>query len=137
MPSTHSANCISAALFLYSVASTLEISWINRIAINSALVAYASSVVLGRIYCGMHSISDCIVGGTIGVVTWVLIKSLEDTIESWLVNPSYGGDIAFPDIIFSLQPLNVTLQCLQQSSGCVSTLTLEDDPKTHTDSFEK
>lgn len=71
--------------------STLEVSSNFGIAINFALVAYASSVVLGRIYCGMHSVSDCVVGGAIGIATWIAINSLEDTIESWLVNPSYGG----------------------------------------------
>lgn len=62
-PSTHSTNSISVALFV--VAVTCEsVNPETRALIKLGAIVYAGSVVMGRIYCGMHSITD-VVGGSI------------------------------------------------------------------------
>ncbi|KAI9489776.1 phosphatidic acid phosphatase type 2/haloperoxidase [Zychaea mexicana] len=64
-PSTHSTNSVSAALFMISLAceSHSSDSPLRVICIIGAFV-YAASIVFGRIYCGMHSLTD-VVGGAI------------------------------------------------------------------------
>lgn len=59
-PSTHSTNSISVALFV--VAVTCEsVSPEARALIKLGAIVYAGSVVMGRIYCGMHTFT-----GTLG-----------------------------------------------------------------------
>ncbi|KAI8975316.1 phosphatidic acid phosphatase type 2/haloperoxidase [Mycotypha africana] len=72
-PSTHSTNSIQVALFFISLACekfTPE-SPARMISIIACTI-YAVSVVFGRVYCGMHSVTDC-VGGTIlaYILYWV------------------------------------------------------------------
>lgn len=58
-PSTHSTNSISVALFV--VAVTCEsVSPETRALIKLGAIVYAGSVVMGRIYCGMHSITGTV-----------------------------------------------------------------------------
>ncbi|KAI9670435.1 MAG: hypothetical protein M1829_004758 [Trizodia sp. TS-e1964] len=69
-PSTHTTNALSvvvyALLMLDSAASS--ISPTTRLVAHSLLFLYAFSIVLGRIYCGMHGFLDVAVGGAIGVL---------------------------------------------------------------------
>lgn len=57
-PSTHSTNSVSVALFLISMAcEKLAPESPARIISTIGCVIYAVSVVFGRIYCGMHSVT--------------------------------------------------------------------------------
>lgn len=57
-PSTHSTNSISVALFLISMAcEKLAPESPVRLISVIACTFYAVSVVFGRIYCGMHTIT--------------------------------------------------------------------------------
>jgi dihydrosphingosine 1-phosphate phosphatase len=55
-PSTHSTNAVSVALYGLTLLETsnLEISDVTKIVLQGIAALYASSVVMGRIYCGMH-----------------------------------------------------------------------------------
>ena len=55
-PSTHSTNAVSVALYGLTLLETsnFEISDVNKIVLQGIAALYASSVVMGRIYCGMH-----------------------------------------------------------------------------------
>lgn len=57
-PSTHSTNSISVALYLIAVAcdSLPQESPVRMVCILCAMF-YAVSVVFGRIYCGMHTVT--------------------------------------------------------------------------------
>lgn len=89
MPSTHSAHCVSTALFLYSLSLRHIESDLGMLMIKILLVTYAGSVVLGRIYCGMHSVSDCVAGSMIGVLSFFAVESYGGLFEDWAVLPSY------------------------------------------------
>jgi membrane-associated phospholipid phosphatase len=57
-PSTHSTNSISVALFLISIAcEKLSPESPARLITVIACAIYAVSVVFGRIYCGMHTVT--------------------------------------------------------------------------------
>lgn len=102
-PSTHSTNSVSIALYVYlwvrkmrsavpgldaaETSTTMFDSW----AWEACLLFYATSVVYGRIYAGMHSIIDCIAGSALGAaitaVQWRFFDHIEDFIKlnSWSV----------------------------------------------------
>ena len=61
---------------------------------------YSGSVVLGRIYCGMHSISDCVVGGLLGILTFVVHDLFGEDLELYMNNPSYFGEWGARDMSF-------------------------------------
>jgi hypothetical protein len=57
-PSTHSTNSISVALFLISIAcEKLAPESPARMITTFGCAFYAFSVVFGRVYCGMHSVT--------------------------------------------------------------------------------
>ncbi|KAG0292345.1 hypothetical protein BGZ96_004305 [Linnemannia gamsii] len=89
-PSSHSTNAISVALFLYChLLTTDPASWspYTRELSIFGLVVYAVSIIYGRLYCGMHSITDCIGGTIIGVGIWATQWTFRHTIEYYMVSP--------------------------------------------------
>ena len=55
-PSTHSTNAISVALYCLTLLDSSDhgFSAVNKTILQSIIWLYAFSVVMGRIYCGMH-----------------------------------------------------------------------------------
>jgi len=70
-PSTHSANAVSVvAYILLNLRSPgTELSDQTKTLIEVALYFYAFSIVIGRLYCGMHGFLDVIIGSILGI--WV------------------------------------------------------------------
>lgn len=73
-PSTHSTNAMSFVTYLYILLRTSAADGDSAFAppltygiAFTLLVWYAASIVLGRLYCGMHSFTDCIVGTLLGI----------------------------------------------------------------------
>jgi len=67
-PSTHTTNCVSAALYMFLLLRSSAFSASPAIfySASSILALYAASITVGRVYCGMHSITDCICGILMG-----------------------------------------------------------------------
>ncbi|KAF9931187.1 hypothetical protein FBU30_010630 [Linnemannia zychae] len=89
-PSSHSTNAISVALFLYChLLTTDPLSWspYTRELAIFGLIVYAVSIIYGRLYCGMHSITDCIGGTLIGLSIWATQWTFRHTIEYYMVSP--------------------------------------------------
>ncbi|KAG0043429.1 hypothetical protein BGZ83_011414 [Gryganskiella cystojenkinii] len=89
-PSSHSTNAISVSLFLYChLLTTDPTSWspYTRELAIFGLIVYAVSIVYGRLYCGMHSITDCIGGSMIGISIWATQWTFRHTIEYYMVSP--------------------------------------------------
>ncbi|KAL0076897.1 phosphatidic acid phosphatase type 2/haloperoxidase [Phycomyces blakesleeanus] len=64
-PSTHATNSVSVGLYLFAVScDTFAPESTARMVCVASCAVYVASVVLGRLYCGMHSLTD-VVGGTI------------------------------------------------------------------------
>lgn len=67
-PSTHSANALSVAVYgllsLHSPDNTLPPT--AKAILEFLAYFYATSIVFGRLYCGMHGFSDVIVGSVVG-----------------------------------------------------------------------
>ncbi|KAF9422769.1 hypothetical protein BGZ94_008482 [Podila epigama] len=89
-PSSHSTNAVSVALFLYChLLTTDPASWspYTRELSIFGLIVYATSIVYGRLYCGMHSITDCVGGSLIGISIWAVQWTFRNTIEYYMVSP--------------------------------------------------
>ncbi|KAF9947756.1 hypothetical protein BGZ70_002524 [Mortierella alpina] len=89
-PSSHSTNAVSVALFLYChLLTTDPASWspYTRELSILGLIVYAVSIVYGRLYCGMHSITDCVGGSLIGLCIWAVQWTFRHTIEYYMVSP--------------------------------------------------
>lgn len=69
-PSTHSTNAVSVVVYashhLNSPTSTLSPS--TSALIQCALFLYVTSIVIGRLYCGMHGFFDVVVGCILGAL---------------------------------------------------------------------
>ncbi|KAN0059963.1 Long-chain base-1-phosphate phosphatase [Thecaphora frezii] len=101
-PSTHSTNSVSMALYLYLwvtafrqlplVAEEYGLGGVfDSLWWEVGLLFYAFSVVYGRIYAGMHSITDCTVGSLLGGwLSWMQWRYFDHTerfllLDSWMV----------------------------------------------------
>ncbi|KAL8735089.1 MAG: hypothetical protein Q9181_002927 [Wetmoreana brouardii] len=73
-PSTHSTNAVSVAVYaafmLRSAGS--DINPTLKLALEILSYCYATSIILGRLYCGMHGFFDVIVGGILGAVLSII-----------------------------------------------------------------
>ncbi|KAF9166557.1 hypothetical protein BGX21_000320 [Mortierella sp. AD011] len=89
-PSSHSTNAISVALFLYChLLTTDPASWspYTRELAILGLIIYAVSIIYGRLYCGMHSITDCVGGTLIGVLIWAIHWTFRESFEYYATSP--------------------------------------------------
>jgi dihydrosphingosine 1-phosphate phosphatase len=96
-PSTHTTNAVSiAGLLLYELMTTKdEWSYTNYILLCIGCYWYASSIALGRMYCGMHGFFDVGIGLLLGVaIAWLWIVFGPDYIN-WVMS----GDWQRPAIM--------------------------------------
>lgn len=100
-PSTHSTNSVSMALFIFGYVRN---AYIESTAISSSpfyasctvLVIYAVTVVFGRLYTGMHSFTDCVVGVSLGVIIWGAYAMMKETFGNWLATAHWIGETFHP-----------------------------------------
>ncbi|KAI6122068.1 phosphatidic acid phosphatase type 2/haloperoxidase [Pisolithus sp. B1] len=93
-PSTHSTNSVSLALFVFGHVhrAYTENSAMSDLAYCGScvtLVIYVISIVFGRLYLGMHSATDCIVGVALGAGVWGAYVMVCDTMERLLSSSSW------------------------------------------------
>ncbi|AQZ11716.1 LCB3 (YJL134W) and YSR3 (YKR053C) [Zygosaccharomyces parabailii] len=67
-PSSHTANATGASLYLLWTIAELNISVSQKLALSFLVVIYYLTLVVGRIYCGMHGLLDIISGALVGIV---------------------------------------------------------------------
>ncbi|KAL2020534.1 hypothetical protein VTK56DRAFT_8334 [Thermocarpiscus australiensis] len=85
-PSTHSANAVSVVVYgiltLRSEGNTHSPT--TTVALETLAYFYALSIVIGRLYCGMHGFVDVIIGSLIGAAISVVEFYYAPHLESWL-----------------------------------------------------
>ncbi|KAJ7655329.1 PAP2 superfamily-domain-containing protein [Mycena rosella] len=98
MPSTHSANSVSLALFFFAHIHDLafpiaptepSLSLPAYAALTAGLVIYVTSIVFGRLYTAMHSFSDCAVGVFLGALVWLAHTSFRGIPVELAFSPTY------------------------------------------------
>lgn len=67
-PSTHSTNAVSVAVYAFFMLNSSDSSVFPALKpiLQVALCCYATSIILGRLYCGMHGFFDVLIGSTLG-----------------------------------------------------------------------
>jgi hypothetical protein len=90
-PSTHSTNAVSVAYYVLYMLKYNEPSispTMNNI-LQASCYVYASSIILGRLYCGMHGFFDVIVGSALGALISAVQCWYGPTLDEWL----YSGPL--------------------------------------------
>lgn len=90
-PSTHSTNAVSVAVyFLYQLHSSPDdFGPYQRLAFLFLGYFYAVSIILGRMYCGMHGFFDVVVGSTLGLVLAVVELAFGEAFDEWVAAGSW------------------------------------------------
>ncbi|KAL5637770.1 hypothetical protein ACGC1H_002136 [Rhizoctonia solani] len=96
-PSTHSTNSVSIALYFHTLArSGLANHVITPLVyhiIQVLLVIYAFSIVFGRLYCAMHSFTDCAAGVAVGTAIWAVQLQWGDAFDLWISSNGWSVPI--------------------------------------------
>jgi hypothetical protein len=107
-PSTHSANAVSVAVYavlmLHRDAATNPppFSPSTTLALEVLAYFYALSIVIGRLYCGMHGFVDVIVGSLMGAAISLVEFHYAPRLEAWLHASSYLAPLTIALIIIVL-----------------------------------
>lgn len=89
-PSTHSANAVSAALYAVltlrdpTTTSHVLFSPSTRLVLEAVAWLYAGSIVLGRLYCGMHGFLDVAVGSAMGAALGLFEYRFGGSMHEWM-----------------------------------------------------
>lgn len=90
-PSTHTTNAVSVVVYVLfaSHSSTSSVPASVRHILDISLYCYALSIILGRLYCGMHGFLDVIVGSFLGAFLAMIESSCGDAMSEYLYSSSY------------------------------------------------
>lgn len=103
-PSTHSANAVSVAVYaLFAVHSPdCQLQASTKLIIEIVSYSYAFSIILGRLYCGMHGFLDVIVGSIIGALISAIECIYGPDIDKWLHSSSWIAPATIALVIIGL-----------------------------------
>ena len=90
-PSTHAANAISVIVYaLFNLPSSRFSTYpTTRVFIWLLLVLYAVSILLGRLYCGMHGFFDVFIGSSVGAVISVVECLYGEVLDRFIHTESF------------------------------------------------
>lgn len=95
-PSTHSTNAI--AVTIYCLAYLRAVTDMNptlRLSLQLLAWVYGVTIILGRLYCGMHGFLDVIVGSALGAFLGWVQWAFREQFDTFL----YSGDWTVPVIV--------------------------------------
>lgn len=87
-PSTHSTNALSVVVYAVQ-AMTDSPSPTGSSIIRVLLYMYATSIVLGRVYCGMHGFTDVVIGSLLGIAIALVQTQYGDTFDEWIYSGTF------------------------------------------------
>jgi hypothetical protein len=103
-PSTHSANAVSVAVYalftLHSPDCTLPPT--AKFLLEAIAYCYAFSIVLGRLYCGMHGFIDVLIGSLMGAAFSIIECVYGPAIDSYLHNSTWRAPFLVAVVIIIL-----------------------------------
>ena len=85
-PSTHTTNAVSVAVYalLSTHSSSSTLPWSVKFAVELLSYVYVVSIVVGRLYCGMHGFFDVTIGTILGTVLSLLEFYLVDDLNNFI-----------------------------------------------------
>lgn len=89
-PSSHSANAVSVAFYaIYTLRNSSDQDTSNlNMGLQALFYFYAVSIIIGRLYCGMHGFLDVIIGSTMGALITAFQLVYGDWLDSWVFSGS-------------------------------------------------
>ena len=89
-PSTHSTNAVSVAVYILLMlrAAPGDMNPMTKLGMQVGACCYAGSIVLGRLYCGMHGFFDVVIGSLLGAVLSVLEVVYMDRFDEFVYSGS-------------------------------------------------
>lgn len=90
-PSTHSTNAMSVAVYALFMLHTPDSSVppAVKVGLEALCCSYAVSIVLGRLYCGMHGFFDVLVGSALGASLSILQCLYGDSFDHFMHTGSF------------------------------------------------
>ncbi|KAL4877076.1 phosphatidic acid phosphatase type 2/haloperoxidase [Aspergillus karnatakaensis] len=94
-PSTHSTNAVSVAVYALYLLNSPESTLSEGLNLFLQVITYlyVTSIVLGRLYCGMHGFFDVVIGSGLGVILAVVHYIYEPMIDQYVYTGS-GKQVA-------------------------------------------
>lgn len=103
-PSTHSTNAVSVAVYAIALLNSPDstVSPQMNLALQVVTYLYVISIVLGRLYCGMHGMLDVVIGCALGALIGLAQYSLGPAFDDYILNSSLTGILVIPIAILIL-----------------------------------
>ncbi|KAJ5747048.1 uncharacterized protein N7511_008744, partial [Penicillium nucicola] len=103
-PSTHSTNAVSVAVYALGLLGSPESTLSAQVTLLLQCVTYmyVVSIVLGRLYCGMHGMLDCTVGCALGAGIGLIQFHYGPAFEEFIVSASLKDISLLAILIISL-----------------------------------
>jgi membrane-associated phospholipid phosphatase len=85
-PSSHSTNAVSVAVYVLHLLKSPESTLSPDVTLFIRVITYlyVASIVVGRLYCGMHGFFDVFIGSALGVLLAVLHYTFESPIDQYV-----------------------------------------------------
>lgn len=96
-PSTHSTNAVSVAVYALFALNSPDSTMHPRVKILLEVLSYsyATSIMLGRLYCGMHGFFDIGIGAILGALLSIIECRYGEEFDNFI----YAGSIKAPVIV--------------------------------------
>ncbi|KAI9722004.1 MAG: hypothetical protein M1812_001964 [Candelaria pacifica] len=103
-PSTHATNAVSVATYALTMLRSPDSSTnpTTRLILESLAYCYAFSIVLGRIYCGMHGFFDVLIGSALGALLSLIQCVYGDAIDDFMYSSSWTAPMLVASVIIVL-----------------------------------
>lgn len=85
-PSTHSTNAVSVAVYALYLLRSPESALSDGVNLFLQAITwlYVTSIVLGRLYCGMHGFFDVVIGSSLGIILAALHCAFQSSIDQYV-----------------------------------------------------
>lgn len=85
-PSSHSTNATAVSLVVWSAVCQYraELGELRYHALLVLVAVYFASLILGRLYCGMHGFVDVLCGGAVGAALWAYRHFVGPHVDRWI-----------------------------------------------------
>ncbi|KIH89184.1 PAP2 superfamily protein [Sporothrix brasiliensis 5110] len=101
-PSTHSTNAVSVAVYAVLMLSESDLAPSTKLFLESLSYFYAFSIIVGRLYCGMHGFFDVVIGSVLGaVISWIEFYWVP-ALDAYMLQSSWWAPIIAALIIIVL-----------------------------------
>ena len=103
-PSTHSTNALSVVVYsLFALNSPDSMTHPKvKLILEVLLFVYTTSIVLGRLYCGMHGFFDVFIGSVLGAILSLVQWFYGDALDHFIYTGSFTAPIIVTLIILLL-----------------------------------